>query len=46
LEVAQDSTNRYTLEILNEFNIKYGGKLNARNLYVEVPTMQVAYNDL
>ena len=46
LEVAQDSTNRYTLEILHEFNIKYGGKLNARNLYVEVPTMQVAYNGL
>lgn len=46
LEVAQDSTSRYTLNILDTFSIKYGGELSARNLYIDVPTMQVAYDGL
>ena len=46
LEVSQDSTSKYTLDVLDELNIKYGGEISARNLFIQVPTMQVAYDGL
>jgi hypothetical protein len=46
LEISKDSTSQYTIKVLDVLNIKYGGEINARNLYIEAPTLQVANNGL
>ena len=46
LEISKDSTSQYTIKVLDVLNVKYGGEINARNLYIEAPTLQVANNGL
>lgn len=43
LELSLDSMDLYTLSMIKEFNVKYGGTAQARNLYVVSPSVEVAY---
>ncbi|KAH3816430.1 hypothetical protein DPMN_117946 [Dreissena polymorpha] len=46
LELSLDSMDRYTLSMVKQFNVKYGGKVEARNLFISSPVMEVAYGGL
>lgn len=46
LELSLDSMDLYTLSMIKEFNVKYGGTVQARNLYIKSPSVEVAYGGL
>ena len=47
LFLATDNEEQYTLKVVDELNVKYGGELTGRNLFItQTPNLQVAYNGL
>jgi len=46
LELSLDSMDMYTLAMVKEFNVKYGGTVNARNLLITSPKVEVAYGGI
>ena len=47
LFLGTDTMDQYTIKVVKEFNIKYGGTLTGRNLSITAtPILQVAYNGL
>lgn len=46
LELSLDSMDLYTLSMIKEFNVKYGGQVQGRNLYIKSPSVEVAYGGL
>jgi hypothetical protein len=43
LELSLDSMDPYTLEMIKEFNVKFGGTVTGRNLFIESPAAEIAY---
>ena len=46
LELSLDSMDLYTLSMIKEFNVKYGGTVQARHLHIKSPIVEVAYGGL
>ena len=47
LFIATDNEDQYKLKVVDELNVKYGGELKGRNLFItQTPNLQVAYNGL
>lgn len=46
LELSVDSMDPYTLEMIKEFNVKYGGTVTGRNLFIESPAAEIAYGGI
>ena len=47
LFLATDTEDQYTLKVVDELNVKYGGILTGRNMFItQTPNLQVAYNGL
>ena len=43
LELSLDSMDKYTVQMIKELNVKYGGKVIGQNLDIQTPILEVAY---
>ncbi|KAL4230250.1 hypothetical protein ACF0H5_010636 [Mactra antiquata] len=46
LEISLDSMDQYTVDIINEINVKYGGRLYSKNLLIKSPDLKVAFGGI
>ncbi|WAR26297.1 TENX-like protein [Mya arenaria] len=42
-ELSLDSMDLYTLSMVKELNVKYGGTVKSRNLFISSPAVEIAY---